>query len=83
MTAPGGLADVNGDFLDLNLTPALRLSSQITLSAHDTGRIDVSLANNYLTAPEPGATAFVLPASLALLIRRRRPDDHVRDDGLP
>ena len=69
---PGRLADTNTDFLSLNPTLALRLSNEITLSARETGKLDVSVVNNFLTVPEPSAAFIALPTALALPARRRR-----------
>jgi hypothetical protein len=70
---PGRLTDSNSAFLSLNLTRSLRLSNEITLSARETGRLDVSLVNNFSDVPEPTIAALFLPTALALLVRRRRP----------
>jgi hypothetical protein len=69
---PGRLDDVNSQFLSLNPTHALRLSTEINLRAREDGRFDAVFSDQFSTIPEPAAVAIALPAGLALLGRPRR-----------
>jgi hypothetical protein len=69
---PGRLDDVNSRFLSLNLTYALRISTQVTLTAREDGRFDVAFQDQFSGIPEPTAVALAIPAGLVLLARRRR-----------
>jgi hypothetical protein len=70
---PGRGEDQNSQFLSLNATYALRLSTRLTLNATEDGQLDVNFVDQFSTLPEPAAAAVALPLALALLARRPRP----------